>query len=425
MDFCFHGLNHELPGSRSRFNNYPPPLKTTAEYLTPRDLVAIKFAKKLAISLKNPGMRKFLKKEVIKQFDGDFNFLFGTHQDKPVTFSMPDGRKLEITFKEAIFGKILDGARRNSSNFLDSLTSLYPLLQIAIPELQNASALTWDEENEVPLVAVMPEKMDDAETVIAYDSDGNIHELSVTNEPDSAVIVISGNERLVGVPKNGGARTAICPAELEPYYSTNNADYYLAEPYYEAMNRCVITGNNGGGNNSGTNCDGCDRDCKNTKDELVKMKFKDIGTLKSSESWLAGKLEVEVVIIVGNKNPGDFYTLIKTAYGKRSDFRKCPFLKKCETIWRNMNAEILTWDKDELGDKMKYHWYEVDDSSIESVKLSATVKIGDASVTGAVTIGLKKKRTNLGDSYVEYCDKANSPGYQYNTGSVLFYVKQR
>lgn len=374
-----------------------PDVLTPAEYTTARDKVAISFAKNLATALKQPSVRKFIKDETTKQFDGDYNFLFGTHKNHTIAIESSNGRVAEMSVKDILFGQEATNGRSNGNDFLDSLTELYPLLQIAIPELADASAETWDAENEIPLIAVLPENVEGIGTVTAYDFEGNTYQLDVNNEPDRPVMVISANERLVGVSKNTNGRIE-CPIMQEAYYSTTTTDYYLAEPYYEEINLCQGGGGgggSGGGSGGGCSCT-CDRDCKNTKDELVDVKFHTMAVLRDAEKWLWCRIELRAIILVGDQSNTAFWTLEKVLDGSRKEFRTCNFWGNCTPIWRNINAEIITWDKDEIGSRMKYTWYEIDSSPLEEITLSGSVKFGTTTVSGSVKVNLNEKRYALG-----------------------------
>jgi len=129
---------------------------------------------------------------------------------------------------------------------------------------------------------------------------------------------------------------------------------------------------------------------------------------------------------IGDPSSTAFWGLTKTAYGKRIDFRSCNFWGNCTPIWRNINTEIITWDQNEIGNRMKYSWYEIDSSPIKEIEIGSTVKFGAVSVTGKVKFNLEEKRLALGESYVEYCDDANGNGYMYSSGTFLnFHVKQQ
>ena len=128
---------------------------TPAEYTTARDQLAVSFAKNLASALKQPNVRDFIKEQTTKQFDGDYNFLFGTHKDRTIAIETTNGRVAKMSFKDILFGQeSANNGRASGNSFLDSLAEVYPLLQIALPELANASAETWDADSEIPLIAV-------------------------------------------------------------------------------------------------------------------------------------------------------------------------------------------------------------------------------------------------------------------------------
>ncbi len=411
------------------WNTPPKGTEVDAEYQTVRDKLAVKFAHQLAASLKEPDMRRFIREEVLQQFDGDYNFLLGTHLNKPVRITEPSGRVREVTFKEALFDPQPANARSSADDFLDSLQQYYPLLQIAVPELANASAETWDEENDLPLIAVIPRSTQGLEYILAYDSEGNEHQLPINEEPTEPIIVISENERLIGVPKEKNGRVdGLCPLSIDPYYSTPTKNYYFLNDYYEAQNLCSLGGGSSGGGGPGGGSAGggtatCDRDIKNTKDELVKMKVNDYNDFKRINDWFDGGQEFIATIIMAKAN-GSVIQLQKAVTGKDGDFRDCSWFN-CQTIWRNSGVEIVTWDKSIYGDTMVYDWIERDTGNSIEVSVDISTKINGTTVTATAKRTITDEDDILKSSAVEYCDAANGDGYLYNTGYVSFYVRQR
>jgi len=131
-----------------------------------------KAARKLAKSLANAQLRSFIKSEVLKKFDGDYDVLFST-------------------VKEFAQSNSLSGVDLNSEElqYSDEL----PLLNVAVP----VNIEKWDAQTYTPLVAYLPEDYDEktATQITAFDGNGEAHLLDVKQAPTVPVIVISQNER--------------------------------------------------------------------------------------------------------------------------------------------------------------------------------------------------------------------------------------
>ena len=399
-------------------------MEVSAEYTSVRDQVAIKFGRQLAASLTRPEVREFIKTAVLEQFDGDYNFLFGTHKDKTLQVTAPDGRTTEMSFKEVLFGPGAANARSQESAFLDSLATLYPLLQIALPELEVATAESWETGSEVPLIAIVPENMEKKgiTTIAAYDTEGNTYELSVEEEPDKLVIVVSGNEGLIGVEKQAGGRLD-CPIDAEPYYTNGNTDYYIRDDYYNSLNRCNQIAPPGGGNDNPNNC-ACQRDCKTTQEKLFKIKFSDIEKLRKVEKWVLGKVELEIYLVYGTKNSAGYFTA--TFAESRKDLRRCQSIwGNCEPIWRSLNRKFTEFLTD-YGSNVVVFMTEVDDfpfTANKTVVLTTTIdgEVYIHNVSVEVSSPIYKA---LGEVEIRYCDQADSPGKFYSNNFVDFYWGQ-
>ncbi len=151
------------------------------------------FAKTLAKALANEEVRSFIKLEAGKQFDLDYDVLFRLVKDKELS----GGRSFSAT---------LAGFAESEAQFARTTASL-PLLTIFVPELKGFSAKNWDVANQIPMVAVVNSGHDEqkATKIIAFDQEGNQHELDSKEEPNVPVIVVKENERLVakGAHNNG------------------------------------------------------------------------------------------------------------------------------------------------------------------------------------------------------------------------------
>ncbi len=404
---------------------------------TVKDKLSQHFAKSLAASLSDQNVRDFIKDRTLNRFDGDNNFLFQFEKDREIGRSASSaGKATGKTLAEVLFPAARADSRVGTApGLLDSLGTLHPLLQVAIPSLAKDSIENWDTATRIPLVAYVPEK--EGDELIAFDAEGNEHRLSATEEPDQLVIVISENERVMATAKSGksasGGRAqmfddVVCMT-LTPIYSTDEYNYYYRSDYYTAVNSCYSGGgSSGGGFNSGPVP--CDRDTRNNKDELVRMKFSSIRDFNFASQWFDGGLEIEVTVTFARPN-GAVAKVTKFISWPDRDFKNCPFPGfTCKPAWKNVNLEIITWDKETYGDAMHYFWVEKDPGtqSTLSTSFSTTFDNTDGSkstLTNTLSFTITTEDDLLGEAVVEYCDKANNEGYQYSTGKIYFNVKER
>jgi len=151
-------------------------------------------AKAFALSVKDVEVRRFIKAEVGKKFDGDYEFLYQFARGH----SFADGESFEVKLGKGYskrFG-LGDGISR-----VKELVKLIPRFNIAVP----VNFERWDEESYVPLVAYRPVGVDDKliEKVKAFDWEGKEYWLDAKKAPDFPVIVLGINER---VDDNGNVR---------------------------------------------------------------------------------------------------------------------------------------------------------------------------------------------------------------------------
>lgn len=151
------------------------------------------FAKGIAKLLNDPEIGAYLKDEIGKQFDGDFDALWETIANKDFT------RK----------GKLKNILRKLYNTEIDMIDQFnaVPLLQVSAP----IHFEKWAVDDPL-LVAYDPITIDDieCEEVVAFDGKGNKFRLNTKDDPEYPVIVIGLNER-------------VDPATKEVYNFTNNS----------------------------------------------------------------------------------------------------------------------------------------------------------------------------------------------------------
>ncbi len=149
---------------------------------TPEEIIAAEeFAKLLASSLKDQGVRKFIKDEANKIFDGDFDILVSRVVNSKIG---------DVTFSEKIKQNSVGGITKGNEVFENAIKN--PKLNIAVPILIEK----WDTSKQ-PLVAValgVSEK--GTEYLKAFDSNGNSYLIDANLEPNVPVIVVGNNERM-------------------------------------------------------------------------------------------------------------------------------------------------------------------------------------------------------------------------------------
>ena len=427
---CNDDLNNDfdLEDNSSLYNVEPIPDSD-------QDILAYAVTQRLANSLTVPEVRDFVKKEIVQQFDGDYDALLMKIKDKKLTFNK-NGRTSSVTFGEILnLNNVTTKNQRNQDTSLN-IESTSPLLQISIPELQGANADSWNTGNEVPLIAYVPEKIKN-DIIPAYDTAGNYIPLSASTPPNRLVIVVSQNERVYALENklfdNNARRECDMYQRMNPVLETERYRYVLTDDYYEAQNFCQPISSKpptgGGGGNSNSNCD---RDRKNGKDQLVKMKFRNLTAFRNArEGWYDNRMEIRCYIFLSDKD-GNLSTLVKPLTRRESKFKDCGLFSGCKATWVDMSTEIVTWDKAEYGNRMKYMWIEHDGkgNTINS-EISLNTKFTDedtkreTNITSKTTLTYNSDDYLLGDSMVEYCDNTDGEGYQYSTPDIFFYVNQK
>ncbi len=138
-------------------------------------------------ALQNVEFRKLLKKEALKQQDGDYDVLYQNIKSK----SVDKGRTVEDYLFESYINK--KGVKATKKDF-NKLIASVPDFQISIP----VNCKKWETSTQIPLVAYVPTNFDEKtiKYIKAFDVKGNIYYLSAQEEPEVPVIVLSSCERM-------------------------------------------------------------------------------------------------------------------------------------------------------------------------------------------------------------------------------------
>lgn len=145
------------------------------------DPLVEKVAKNLAEALENVEVRRFIKTEASKKFDGDFDILLGNAKDSRINGKALKGVLRDISAKGE--GSLLD---------VDQAVSSLPLLNISVP----IGMEKWKEESFIPLVVAFPDIRDESklDKVKAYNSKGEVVWLDIKSLSDDPIIVIGLSE---------------------------------------------------------------------------------------------------------------------------------------------------------------------------------------------------------------------------------------
>lgn len=310
------------------------PVLNNSENFTPQIL-----AKRLAVSLKeNEILRDFIRNEVSMQNDGDFEFLIVESMDKPVVSSEKTksvGGKIK-TFGEYLLNNDILSTRSfeisNISDILNDIRINNPLLQVAVPNIENANWESIVSGGEPFFVAFLPNDYNEGDDVMAYDQNGNEHMLDGKVEPKTPVIVISENERLIAVPINEREKYA----NYELYYETSDYLYFL----------------NSALNNNGLSL-------KSTSNDwyVLQAKFANQDALREFEPWTKGRPEILVQWYgegIGRNyhefgNKGWYNGKTVALNYKMFDFSYDGSDNKLSFDWWELDAAFITTHNDYIG----------------------------------------------------------------------------
>jgi len=323
----------------------------------------------LAKALKDKEVGKIIKLEASKQFDGDYDILYNTIAEH----SFIDGEKFKA--KLAKFGSSENGRTSvQAAAHLKSISESFPILNIAIP----VNAEKWDPEHYTPLVAFRPVDYDEAtaKTVKAFDSDGKVHLLDAKKEPTVPVIVVCLNERvdsqgkilknMIHVDKTKNARVAL--DSRGPW----NRDAINYPVYPETLHTAG---------------------------------FKSRDQLRKYEDWVSGNVELQLDIIKLNKTVSD-----------SSPFGGSPSDWDHEHV---VNITIFTWDYNVNGDRVEYHWTEMDDAGQSlTFKIGLSGKILGIDVTTEATLSIDSNDDVIGHRTILFTD--GIPG-GYDVGQAFYF----
>jgi hypothetical protein len=391
-----------------------------SENLSVHDKMAVDLARSVARSVNLEPVRKFLKAEAALRFDGDYDILLQEVRHKPVA----DLSSAGLTFGEVLFGAAPNHASRTAQGaagqtLLDSLGAMYPLMQIAIPELFSQSLEDWDVSKQKPLVAVLPEDYREGKTktLRAYDADGRMYEVDADNEPDKLVIVISHNERLMAAPRGSRppGRARATDFYSTPYFSSVTHDYFFidqTDPESNFMHFVDSTQNRQ--NNEQVNFARPRQECHrvNNRYEVFQGIYFSRSALQQLEGWPCGAPEIDVRFFALNPDNLDELQLARPKVSIQPRRRR-----DIEDRWWNERHRMLLWDTTLHGQHTIYHLVENDAEIFgrkKKERVSGTFVIGTRILSRSVEFQIGRADDVIGPEKVIFCSLPPRRVYGFN-----------
>ncbi|NJO01026.1 MAG: DUF3103 family protein [Bacteroidia bacterium] len=374
----------------------------------------------------------------MERFDNDYDILYAEAMKHPLQ-TQSKSSSSEVTIRDMLdqnyrklyqisgFGKDFVPNEKLGKDLFqkDILLTETPLLNIAIPELPEASPENWNTENHIPLVAFVPDEFDEAtaRVIPAYDSQGKLHWLDAKTPPKQLVIVVAENERVVllspgeKIEKSGiriedpGCDVPQLEAAPEAYHTNNYHSYYLNSSLIN-INKC----GGGGGNTGVTTCTEPYR--INDRDEwLTAMKFTDIDPY---ESWSFGAPEIDVKVYA-TSNQTNLAQVIEIFGTTRFEPRKRDDINN---KWWTINHPIIRWDNAIFGRTWLYWFSEFDPGKTINVSISvAGIPLpGGGTAGGSISIPISRDTKVIGQLAVDQfnCPASRDDGLYYRLNTFRF-----
>jgi len=363
-------------------------------------------------------VRDFVKKNVLKKFDEDYNFLFASSYDF-----------------------FLD--RSKHANFIDSVLIYYPLMQIVVPELLTITPESWNTAGHVPLVAVVPEMHRPNKDTLtgAYDAQGKLHMLSTLRDPKEHVVVISedvrtklytkNNEPNFGRVKksNAGKRCDIMLRMQTPesILSTNGISYYLKKEVSD-FNNMIEEGCGGGGGGGSSSTSSCQRAAlpNEGKDIIGDMSYQNFNVLKAVSDWTGSAKDFKMDIDHGGINGSAVKNFAVYFWVSRHTSSSCNFFIWCWATQFNPAVPTPSWDGTNDGDQMKYTLRALGNGTTRSASSTYTATGSNGtSPNYTVPKTITSKDKVLAEDYVKYCEQASGQGTRYGVNQLAYFYIHR
>lgn len=286
----------------------------------------------IAVSLKDKELRKMLKMEINKKFDGDYDFLLTN--------------KLNVSNGS---DKLIERLKLNSLFKNETINNAFKneLLNISIP----VHIDKWEEKNQMPLVAVATNVEENVTKFIkAFDANGKSYLIDAQNEPNLPVIIIGKNERVNIV--NGKIINKYTNKKSTSFSSSRLLS--CTYPFRQNNNYEVLKG----------------------------MKF---SNLSDYESWVKGSPEIGIWVVAPT-SPNNYNTVnaMYEAHFEGPDRRDIN-----DKFW-NITIPLFYWDSPNKANTILFQFIEEDTGNSYTVNLG----LGTGFTTGISTPGSSSSSTS-------------------------------
>jgi hypothetical protein len=277
--------------------------------------------------------RVYCKQEVLKEFDGDYNFLLSKivkdYKNSQNNFTLYSTQSVKTDYVDTSIWP------QELMDVLDQTYQDYPLTQIAIQVDPGA----WDPYSYIPNVVYLNSQYDEADTdfISGYDEFGNAISLDARTEPTLPIVILSTNER--GYINGSGDYVK---DNLLPSYEIDNSSIVsntpllpinpnLPQQYYRTDFRY---------------------------ENIYQMRYDNIGQV---EGWPAGA--PETVVFVFEQDPLDSTKNIKRKLGTIEP----PKRKDIKNTWFGTDIDSHLWRYYKTGTDITYGFYEEDNKGISEI----------------------------------------------------------
>ncbi len=400
---------------------------TSSYSITQKNGVIRSYAQILAASMEDVELKSAIKMEAQKQFDGDYDILTSTMERLNLS---GQNKSIRQKMSECVSPTRSEGGGLdvNFDEILKDIREQFPNLQVSIPVYCDE----WNTEEYTPLVAYLPVDFDErtASVVEAFDTDGNVHQLSIKEEPDYPVIVVSVSERIDSegnsifdeeYDDNGAyigsvtTKTVSTPTGLALHHSTPRSfelfwDGVVSSGHYEIQRRSMsestfstiaqVDGDENFYKDNGLIAntqysyrlrliEGNDQSAytpiltstasERTVGEPVKVVWYQMSQslLQQAEPWIEGRPEIRLIV---------FYGVVSGSETPQIHNQLLSPTRKHIKQGCNPNATILpSWNPNTDGSVLSFVWKEEDNGG--SYQFSVSVKYENKLSGGSISFG--------------------------------------
>jgi hypothetical protein len=334
-------------------------------------------ARSIAGSLSEFGVLEVISREVQKELTGDYETVV-----QSVIYQKPNaenGRVSDVSIGETIFGSDIFNDSRTVPTLIDSLSLLYPLLDVSVP-LYDQYGLSKDPSETI--VVYVPRGYDDQgeELLVGYKTDGTKVQVDKHLTNLESVIVLKENERLI--PSAPEADPAIV---LQTYFRNARMDASAFEdvkPVIETPTNTYFSTTlvpiDGGGGSGGSTGGGSGSGSSNQK--YIYWSGIYCADLGEWEPAIGGKPEFYMAIETPTEEITYENPIYVTAREKRS---------KMDGEWWYFNTGIKAYDTQNDAERYALFLKEEDNGTIGEVTLEFSTKIKGVTIKPKIEFPLR------------------------------------